>query len=187
MAQARIDLDAVLAAACHLIDHEGIDELTLSNVAEALGVRPSALYTHIDGAGHLHHVVAIRATEGLTAHIRNAAVGVAGADAVRAIAIAYRDFAHRHPGQYAALVAPPSADGDDLADASASLNEVLALALRSLGTVDDGANRSATSLRSTLHGFVALEAIEAHVVDGDHFDHLVTVLIRGLAPLDTKP
>ena len=180
MARAKIDLDTVLAAACDLIDHGGLDNLTLSNVAEALGVRPSALYTHVDGAGHLHHVVAVHATAGLAAHVRNAAVGVAGEDAIRSIALAYREFALRHPGQYAALVAPPMADGDALADASASLNEVLALALRSLGMVDGAATRAATSLRSTLHGFVALEAIDAHDVDGEHFEYVVALMVRGL-------
>lgn len=180
MARARIDINAVLTAACELIDHGGLDSLTLSNVAEVLGVRPSALYTHVDSAGHLHHVVAVHATVGLVTHVRNAAVGVAGEDAVRSIAIAYRDFALRHPGQYAALVAPPSADGEALAEASASLNEVLALALRSLGMVDGDASQAATSLRSTLHGFVALEAIDAHDVDADHFDHVITLMVRGL-------
>ena len=38
----------------------------------------------------------------------------------------------------------------------------------------------ATSLRSTLHGFVALEAAGAHAVEADHFEALVDMLVATL-------
>ncbi len=180
MARTRIDNAGVIEAACSLADAGGLDALTLSAVAEVLGVRPSALYTYVDGAGHLHHVVAIQATHNLTDHVRRAAIGVAGENAVRAMAEAYRQFARSHPGQYAALVAPPDAVDDQLRVASQSLQDLLVTVLAGLGLDDDIARQAATSMRSMLHGFVALETVAAHEVDADHFESVVTAMVLGL-------
>ncbi len=175
----RLDVDTVVSAAIELLDRDGAAALSMSNVAEVLGVRPSALYTYIDGAGHLHHVAAVRATINLTQSVRDAALGVAGEDALRAVAAAYREFARLHPGQYSASVAPPVAVGEELARASADLHDLLALILRSTGLDEVTAAEAATTMRSTLHGFVALEAVEAHHVDPSHFDQMITVILRG--------
>ncbi len=184
MPRSRIDLDAVVAAAIGLVDRDGMEALTLSNVAEVLEVRPSALYTHVDGTRHLHYVIAVRATHTLTTQVRNAAVGVAGRDAVLSAANAYQQFAAQHPGQYEATLAPPSGDDGALADACAELVDVLALVLQGLGLTDDLADAAATSMRSTLHGFMALGSVDGSGAASDEFldrfDRVVELLITGL-------
>ena len=181
MPRTRIDLDSVIAAAIELVDTDGLTSLTLSNVAHALDVRPSALYTHVDGAGHLHYVVAVAATDNLTTAIRNAAIGVAGHDAVIAVARAYHGFARQYPGQYAATLAPPATDDVDLDEACASLLDVLGLVFRSLGLTEAQASGAAISLRSTLHGFLALQlAADNQAVS--QIDLLLDALLHGLMP-----
>ncbi len=177
----RIDNDAVLGAACVLVDGGGIHALSLSKVAAALSVRPSALYTYVDNVDHLHHVLAVRATTTLADRLRSAAIGVSGEAAVRAMADAYRAFAVECPGQFAAMLSPPPAgDADDLAEATEGLNAVLCLGLRGMGFDDDAAPEAAASFRATLHGFVTLEAGRAHHVDAGAFPGVVEVLVHGL-------
>ncbi|MEM7272918.1 MAG: TetR-like C-terminal domain-containing protein [Actinomycetota bacterium] len=194
MPRSRIDRDAVLAAALGVVDAGGLEALTLSNVAEVLEVRPSALYTHVDGTSHLHYVVAVRATTDLTAQVRDAAVGVAGAEALLSMANAYQAFAAEHPGWYAATLAPPPAEGDDgLDQACADLLGVMAAVMRGLGLSEDACQAAAVSMRAGLHGFVALQPPRreaggtGRAAPGDdasvsHFTHLVEALIRGLTP-----
>lgn len=191
MPRTRIDLDSVIAAAVELVDSSGLESLTLSNVAEALDVRPSALYTHVDGAGHLHYVVAVAATDNLTTAVRNAAIGVAGHDAVLSVTRAYSDFARRYPGQYAATFAPPSTDDERLDDACAALLEVISLVFRSLGLTEEQAAGAAVSLRSTLHGFLALQSAgqpaERSSADNagetpSQLDLVLDALLHGLIP-----
>lgn len=175
MPRTRIDLNSVITAAIDLIDTAGLEALTLSNVAEALEVRPSALYTHVDGAGHLHYVVAVAATDNLTSTIRNAAIGVAGRDAVVAVAQAYREFARQNPGQYAATLSPPTADDARLDEACDNLLEVLVMVFQSLGLSEQQAANAAMSMRSMLHGFLALQST---ITRTEH---------QGVRPPDVKP
>lgn len=182
MPRTRIDLDAVVTAAVALVDRAGMDALTLSNVAEELEVRPSALYTHVESVRHLHYVVAVQATSNLTATVRTAALGVSGDRALRSVAAAYREFATEHPGQYAATLAPPATEDEELEAAGRELLEVLTLVLRGLGLAGGEAAGAALSMRSMLHGFLALQAYGGAARDAEHFDQIVGVLVQGLAP-----
>lgn len=173
MARNRIDLDALLAVALEIVDDDGPSELTLSNVASELGVRPSALYTHVDGVDGLHDVVAVRARSNLTKSVQSSAIGVAGADAVHAIAWAYRDFAQQHPGQYRVTITHAS----NHPDGTAGIHDVFEAVFTAVGLSDSDANAAATSAHASLHGFVSMEANGA-ISDDDHFAHLVRFLVR---------
>ncbi len=175
MARTRIDLAQVVSVASILIDEHGLAHLSLSSVATELGVRPSALYTHVDGSDGLHYVVAVHASNGLKSAVRDAAVGVGGREALRSMAIAYREFALDHPGQYAATLAPPPMQRDELISAANELVAVLAQVFRTLGLDTGGSELAAFTLKSGLHGFVAQEVTSSGRAD-DQFHHLVELL-----------
>ncbi|NNF53646.1 MAG: WHG domain-containing protein [Acidimicrobiales bacterium] len=179
MARIRIDLEQVLAAAVVIVDRGGLAELSLSSVALHLGVRPSALYTHVAGSDGLHYVVAVHATTRLTSSVRNAAVGVAGRDALLSMALAYREYAVAHPGQYAATLVPPTDDHSELVRANAELVALLAQVFATLGCEHAQAQAAAQALRTGLHGFVALEVTGAKG-DDEQFAHLVDLLTHRL-------
>ncbi len=178
----RISLDGVTEAALALADELGLEGLSLTAVAEALGVGPSALYTHVDGLDGLRYTVAVAATHGLTDRVRDAAVGVAGDEALYSLGDAYRGFAHEHPGQYASTLLPPRSTTDELARASRGLLDVIARVFRLTGLDEEASRSAATTTRSALHGFLALEfaAGPGHQHDR-HFRDLLTVLVRGIS------
>jgi hypothetical protein len=90
--------------------------------------------------------------------MRDATVGRAGADALHAAADAYRSYARRHPGRYAAsLRAPDPADTEHVRAAEAAVGVVFAF-LAGYGLTGPAAIDATRFLRSALHGFVALEA-----------------------------
>ena len=182
MPRARVTITLIHDVGLRIADRDGFEALTLSNVAAALEVRPSALYTHVDGLDGLHHQIAIAATHHLTTRVRDAAVGNAGADAIAAMGVAYRRFLHDHPGQFASTLRPPSGnDRDDLADATQALLDVFALVFRAMGMDDDSSTLAARSTRSAIHGFLALEHTSGtNPTHEAEYDHLLATLRRGL-------
>jgi AcrR family transcriptional regulator len=184
MPRAGLDAKRVVDAAAPIADAEGLDAVTLARVAGALGVRAPSLYNHVDGRGGLLRALALRGVRELTAALRDAAVGRAGADGLGATARAYRAYAHAHPGLYAATVAaPPPDDPEHRAAASETVDVVLAV-LRAWDLDGDEAVHAARTFRSAIHGFVTLEAAGGFGIPVDldtSFDRLVATLAGGLA------
>jgi AcrR family transcriptional regulator len=181
----RMGLDAarVVDAAAGIADAEGLEAVTLARVAGDLGVRAPSLYNHVDGRSGLVRAIALRAVRELTAALREAAVGRSGADALTAAARAYRAYAHAHPGRYAATVAAPALDDDELRAAAQETIDVLIAVLRGWGLEGDDAIHAVRAFRSAIHGFVAIEAGGGFGIPVDvdeSFDRLVATLAGGL-------
>ena len=178
MARVRLPAGSVIDAAIELIDAEGFEALNLSTVAAALGVRPSALYNHVGSLDDLRSRVAVAATERLTTAISEAATGVAGVAALRAMADAYRDFAQQHPGQYSALLRSSAGTGE-LSAANDRVHDVFVRVYRGAGLSHAEAELAARRARQVVHGFVTLEHSGASG-DEDLFEHLVDGFRAGL-------
>jgi AcrR family transcriptional regulator len=185
MTKRDLSLEKILAAATARIDQSGRNDVTIGELAGDLGVRPSALYNYVSGLDELRRAVAIRATNDAADRLLNALVATSGLDAIRALALAYRAFADEHPGQYAALLLPPTARDDSLAHAQSRIVDIFVRATQSTGVTGDAAVHAARAARSGIHGFVALESVDAFtskVSKDASFDHLVASILRGLVP-----
>jgi AcrR family transcriptional regulator len=183
VARAGLSPAAVVGAAATLADAEGLEALTLAAIAEAVGVRTPSLYNHVSGLGDVRRRLALLGMQELADVLRTAAIGRAGDDAVIATARAYRDYAHRHPGRYAAAQRAPDAADDELAGAARSAVEVMLAILRGYGLEGDEAIHGARALRSALHGFVSLEVAGGFglpVALDESFDRMVAALARGI-------
>jgi AcrR family transcriptional regulator len=157
MPRAGLTTDVVVAEAARIVDSEGAGALTLKAVAESFGVAQPSLYKHVAGLDDLHARLAVVAARDLGDALRRSSSGKAGADAIMAVARAYRGYARRHPGCYGYLLRPRAGD-DEHARASAEVLAVLYDVLAGYGIVDEPDRVDATRfLRSALHGFVSLE------------------------------
>ncbi len=164
-----------------LVDRDGLHALNLSAVAQSLAVRPSALYTHIDGLDGLRYLLAVAATNGLTREVRNAAIGVAGKDALDSSSSAYRGYALTHPGLYQSTVLTPSSLGDHLAIANAELLNVFSLVYGGIGLDNQQSARAARCTRTAIHGFVTLEIATGSTPDHQqHFQELMDTISSGI-------
>jgi AcrR family transcriptional regulator len=183
MPRAGLNPDSVVDAAAELADADGLDSVTLARLAERLGVRPPSLYAHVGGLEDVRRRLGARGARELAARLRSAATGRAGRDALVAVAHAYADYAREHPGAYAALQRPPAAGDDQAAAAAADVLEVVTAVLRGYGIEGDDAIHAARILRSSLHGFVSLEAAGGFGIPLDQdetFERLLAFLDAGL-------
>jgi AcrR family transcriptional regulator len=153
-----LTLADVVNAAAAIADEVGIESLSLSAVADKLGVRPPSLYHHVDGLENLRRKLALHGANELRAAFVAATKGLRGKKALLAVARAYRAFAKKHPGQLAAMLpAPRPAEDDELYKAlAAPLAEIMRV-LAEVGIEGDDAVHVVRTLRSYLHGFADLE------------------------------
>lgn len=160
MVRAGLTVERVTIAGAELADEVGFERVTMSQVARRLGVKDASLYTHVRGLEDLRGRIALLAADEKTMRIAEATAGRAGRDALVAFADAWRAYAHEHPGRYTATQTPMDIDPELAAKAPGPRRavELTYGMLRGYGLAEPDLTDAVRLLRSTFHGFVALEA-----------------------------
>lgn len=154
----RLDRAQVVAAAAAIADAQGLEGLTLAAVAQSLDVRIPSLYNHIDGLAALRREIGLLGLRDLDTRLARVAAGRQGAAALQAIAGAYFDYAHEHPGRYLAAQRPaPEADAE-LAAAGARVIDLVSDVMKPFGLSGRDEIHAVRGFRSLVHGFVSLNA-----------------------------
>jgi AcrR family transcriptional regulator len=183
-----LDAAQVVEAAALLCDRDGWDGLSLQALAAALKVRPPSLYNHVDGLPALRRALARVARGELRERFLVAAAGKSGAEGLRALAKAYRDFARERPGLYPAIVAPPDGDASDAPEAQAVV-DVVAAVLAPYQLSGNELIHAIRAVRAALHGFVSLEQARGFGLPqklDDSYARLVEILIAGIESASTS-
>lgn len=185
--RAGLSRERVVWAAAELADQQGLDQLTLAQVAEQLGVRLPSLYNHVAGLPGLHRELAVLGLCQLLEHIRQAALGRAGDAAVIAVAQAIRHFVNERPGLYAATI--PAIDPNDrkLQQSSDAIIGVLLIVLGHYGLTEQDAIHAIRGLRSITHGFATLEAAGGFGLPLDRDESFLRLLRTYIAGLQQLP
>ncbi|GGV72192.1 hypothetical protein FHS32_001299 [Streptomyces albaduncus] len=124
-------------------------------------MKDASLYAHVRGLRDLRTRMALLAGGELIDRIAAAVAGRAGKEALAAFADAYREYALTHPGRYAATQL--RLDEALVADSPALRRtaEVTYGMLRAYGLGEPDLTDAVRLLRSTFHGYCALEAAGA--------------------------
>lgn len=186
MPRAGLSPEAVVDAAVAVADERGVEATTLAAVAQRLGVRSPSLYAHVAGLADLRRRLGERGARELAAALQRSSAGRAGSDALHAVALAYRDFAHRHPGIYAAMQRAPAANDPGAAQAADELYGVILAALAGYELPESAVVHAVRAIRAALHGFVSLEregGFAMPVAVSDSYERLVEMLDGGLRVL----
>jgi AcrR family transcriptional regulator len=185
MPRAGLSRQMLATRAAEIADEKGWEQLTLAGVAEAFGVRLPSLYKHVGSLAELRQDVSVRSARELSDVMTDAAVGRSGPPALRAMADAYRDFARRHPGRYAASVIAPLPGDQEHEQVATRIIGVLAAVLAEFGLAGDDAIHAIRALRSLMHGFVSLEAAGGFAMPLD-LDESYRRLVDGFAASLTR-
>jgi AcrR family transcriptional regulator len=152
-----LDRAQVVVAAALLANAHGFDALTLAQVAEQVGVKLPSLYNHIAGLPALRRALALHGLQQLLDRLSRAAIGIAGDDAVIALARAYRQYILDNPGVYAATVRAPAPDDRALIEVSEQIIAVTRAVLAHYALNDDDVIHAIRALRAIAHGFATIE------------------------------
>lgn len=163
MARAGLSTDVVVRAGADLADEIGFDAVTVSELSRSLGIRVASLYSHVGGSEDLRTRIALLALDELADLAGEALAGRSGKDALVAFAGAYRDFARRHPGRWAAMQVRLSPEAA-AAGPGARHAELTRAILRGYGLSSTDETHAVRLIGSVVNGFIALEL-------GGGFDH----------------
>lgn len=152
-----LDLATILEAAGELANEQGMQEVTLANLAKRLNIRPPSLYNHFDGIPGLRKHLAIYGLNILNEEMTQAAIGVSGTEAILSIGRAYVNFARTNPGVYEATLMAPEPEDADVQQAGSKIVDLSVRVLQAYQLEGDMALHAVRGLRSILHGFSSLE------------------------------
>jgi AcrR family transcriptional regulator len=187
--RAGLDRAAVVAAATKLVDEEGVEQLSLGRLAERLSIKTPSLYNHVAGLPGLRHELALFCARELRDDLTQATIGRSRAEAILALADAYRAYAREYPNRYRFTLQAPSADDPQLAAIADEILGVIYAVLRPYNLGEQNTIHAIRSLRSIVQGFVSLEVAGgfAMPVDlDDSFHWLIQLFIAGIESADTE-
>ena len=155
MPRAGLNQTVVVDAAATFADAVGLSAVTITALADSLGVRQSAIYKHIDGLPGLHRELAMRGLDEANTAITKASLGLARGEALLATFEAYWRFAQTHPGLYEAMTHVQESE-PELRARQQEFARTLTGLLRGYGLVGGEALHVARSMRAIVEGFVGL-------------------------------
>jgi AcrR family transcriptional regulator len=186
MSPKRLDREQVLSAAEDLVDRDGWRDLTMTALANELGVKVQSLYNHVENLDALRGELQNRTLRALGAALNRKAMGRSGPTALRALAATFRRFANQYPGRYD-LAMQAAVDPAGFEAATADAGAAMAAVIRSYG-IDDSTFELQLSVFAALHGVLVLEhdgffpeTIDAERVY-EHVLDIVLALLEAAAP-----
>lgn len=153
----QLSLETILNVSAKLAEEKGMENITLNQVAEKLGVKSPSLYNHVRGIEGLSGALAEMAIQRLDATVRDAAVGKSKAQALESIAFAYRKFARENPELYKAILRLPDCDNKGLNESAHAVVRIVYHVMEPYHYHEEDMIHIIRGFRSALHGFVSLE------------------------------
>jgi AcrR family transcriptional regulator len=189
--RAGLTTDQVVAAAAALADEIGFNAITLAELADRLGVKPPALYKHVDNLADLQHRIAALAMSEFGDAAGDALQGKAGLDALTALFAALRSYVERHPGRYSATIgAQFHGEDDPLFIAGLRMITSIRAVVSGYGIKSDDLDHAIRTLRCTLHGFAVLQAVDGFQWSNDpdeSFTWMIKFADAGLRAIGGQP
>ena len=177
MPRAGLNTAQVVNAGAELADEAGIGAVSFAALAERLGVKPPALYKHVDSIGNLQHRIATLAMTEFGDGLRDALQGQSGVKAVEALFAAVHAYIDKYPGRYAATIGAQFQGPDDpLLAAATRVIDSLRSVLSSYGIQADERDHAIRMLRCTMHGYAVLKASNAFQWSNDPDDSLAWMI-----------
>ena len=179
--------EEIIEVALKLFERKGRDGFSMSEIADAVGIRPPSLFGRFKNRAELLDKVELTLWGALARELgaatEAAEVSKRPVEALTAQARAYRAFAKANPNGYALMFDPRAAQSPAGATARAAALAPCAPAFVAL-VGNDNALAAARVLTPFLHGFVSMELTQAFRLGGDvdqAFETGVASIIQGLA------
>jgi AcrR family transcriptional regulator len=178
---AKLTHEAIVQAASVLLRAGGAEAVGMRTLAGALGVQPSSLYRHFADRAAVLAALEDQTSRDLNVALTRAAAALPPADALRATAHAYLEFARTDPHAYGLLLTPRAPYTAQPGPAQDLWKSVLALVGAVTGQSDDTA--ATVAFWAYMHGFATLELSGQFGRSGPRggFERGLEALILGLS------
>lgn len=180
---AKTSLDELVMIARRLVESGGVDDLTVSAVAQIAGVKPPSLYKHFADRAALLKAVEIAVLEELAAILRAGTKGRTPKQRLRALAVTYRKFATDHPKRYGVIYSEHAFDDEEIAAACYFAAKPLFEELEAAGVPKKRILPLSRTFTAWLHGFVSMEIVHAFRLGGsidEAFEDGLETILKGI-------
>lgn len=181
---ARTSLPEIVGAGRVALARDGLDGLTMAQVAERVGVRAPSLYKRVRSRSDLVRLVAEDVLAELRTVLDAAATTGDPAGDLRALAFAFRDFAHRDPNAHGLVFLQlPDGMAPDPGLVAAAADPILRVAEALAGPAH--ALDAARTITAWASGFLRMELAGGFQLGGDvdaAFGFGVDLLCTALVP-----
>jgi len=179
--------ETIIRTAAAMTEKIGFGNITMKELADALGIKSPSLYKHFSGGiDELNKELMLYGWRLLDGEITKAVIGKAKDDAVIALCYAYRRFVSEHKGLYEAMQWYNMYLSDEHLQATAGAVDVMFQALRSYGLTEEQKVHTVRMIRAFLQGFSTIEVHGAYgnpVSLDDTFDFALKTILNGIADM----
>jgi AcrR family transcriptional regulator len=165
-APARTSLAHIVEAGRLIVHSQGVEGLTMGEVAKAVGVRGPSLYKHVANRGELIHLIAESVTLELGERLDAAIDGEDPLADLRSLAHVFRKFSHEHPEWYRLIFAPMPTEWQPAGETLARASRAMLITTEALAGREEGLE-AARTVTAWAHGFLTMELAGAFRLDGD--------------------
>lgn len=156
MARAGLTADRLAKAGAELADEIGFEHVTVAELARRFNVKPASLYSHVQSSADLKARVALLALADLADRASDAVAGRSREAALAALGNSYRNYAHEHPGRFAAMQLRLESE-TAARSAGPRHTRLMRAILREYGLSDADQTHAVRLLGGTFQGYVSLE------------------------------
>ncbi len=157
MARVGLDFNRIIQTAAKIVDDEGVEAITLANLARKLSVKPPSLFNHINGLPSIKRELSLYGLKLLFAKLEIAIQDKQKDVALLAMANAYVEFTREHPGLYEMTIQAPEKNDQEIVKVSSDIIDLIIQVLNDYDLEKDTMIHTIRGLRSILHGFASLE------------------------------
>ncbi|BBN97746.1 TetR/AcrR family transcriptional regulator [Sporolactobacillus terrae] len=176
----------IIEQAAKQVEEEGLQNLTLTELAEQLQIQTPSLYNHIKNMHDLKNGLASFSLAQFAEVLIQSVIGKARDDALFAIADAYRAFVKAHPNLYRAIIEVPDPFDPDFQNISDRLLSFLFKILEGYALSEEDRVHAVRGLRSIIHGFISLQLHHGFNMNDDQEESLTWILSAYLHGLKAK-
>lgn len=165
MPRSGLSREKVIAAAVNLIEASGTAEFSMRALADSLNIKTASLYNHVESMESLMVGVCVYALHMQRDAEMEAVQGKHHAQAIFALANAYRCFAREHAALYRLIMNTAVSGGERISEISQCIVAPFMQVLEETNLTTEEKYHWQRVLRGIVHGFVAQE-------DAGFFSHL---------------
>lgn len=180
----------VIAAAINCIDQEGATALGVSRVARSLGIKPPAIYKHLESGADLQKATAI---ELWRQYLKQCESAIGGQEItinlLKQIGHFTRNFAKTYPGRYQVMMQIQLQPNDP--ESAATIQQCLGFLRQALNCYDLTQTQLIDVMRmvnAAIYGFIAVEQAELMTLErspDESYDVMLEALIYAIEHIQT--
>lgn len=155
----KITISLITESAIKIVEEHGYLNLTIKKLAQELQIKSPSLYNHIQNISDLQMLVIEKVLNNLKEDLQKVAIGRSNADALEGMALAYLDYARKHPNLYECIIYIPTVFKESLDEKAKHFLAIIYQVLDQFVESKELKILFVRGFRSLLHGFASLEAV----------------------------